>query len=918
MDNQKIINLFMKIDGGYNPTTQELDMLKGIERLSFKACLINALPEVIGELTQLKELDLSYTQIKYLPESICELTNLEILNLRFTNIQRLPENIGDLEKLIILDLSRTKIEYLPTSIENLKNLEVLDLGNTPIKMLPFNIDKLISLKILSLCFVHLDGLPREILDLSLNFIDDEYPLPGQLSSPNGIYIRGIGVMNVPTDILLADPLLLREYLESSNENEPINECKVMFLGDGGAGKSLIIHRLMNDGIITEDFSKDATPGINICSKKYQVGKEVIDLHFWDFGGQDIMYSMHRMFLTNRSLYIVVVNVRDNRQTEQAKFWIRNIRSFAKDVPILIIATHTDENEYAKVRITRIREEYDNIVDVLYISALKSDPETFLGAVRKKLIDTIMTMKTPRTALPVRWKQLINHIRTMPENYITSDYFYAKCLDYGISTRDDIMDSLIAWYQDLGVCFYSRRHPTSKKYMVLKPFWMLNALYILIVNGRGCAKNGFINENDIYKLIQMSEKDKEIKCVTNKIKYEDDEIQYIINVVLNFDLMYRVDNNRFFVPMLCDEYEDDLLKSFRNNNTAHIYFKYSYLPENVLHRYMVRMGSEIRPEFAWRTAAVFDRERCGWESFIRSEEDMLDIYVNANKHETHPVNTYLEIIRDSIYRINTELGLEAEEFVTYRRGDYKEVAFKLKFLLGCLKNGIGKVYSSDFDDAIYINEILSVVQNSNNELVIDVIRQMSSILLEMTERCVDLKKRGEVELTADFQLAISPVLNQKHGIQVVREYTIGRAKKRIGETDLLFYRYKDGIKQFLFILENKDISGFIRQYEQLMGYLNPNFLAGITLSINRNNGWEESFDYICDKLESLKKENHVFAPVDIDRKIVDRKTQYVKSQHIVPETGKSMPVYHLVLNISDKDRQEIALRSRSKRTDNLAY
>ena len=44
----------------------------------------------------------------------------------------------------------------------------------------------------------------------------------------------------------------------------------------------------------------------------------------------------------------------------------------------------------------------------------------------------------------------------------------------------------------------------------------------------------------------------------------------------------------------------------------------------------------------------------------------------------------------------------------------------------------------------------------------------------------------------------------------------------------------------------------------MGYLNPDFTAGFTLSINKGKGWEEAFDYICKKLEGLKEKGGKYA------------------------------------------------------------
>jgi hypothetical protein len=180
---------------------------------------------------------------------------------------------------------------------------------------------------------------------------------------------------------------------------------------------------------------------------------------------------------------------------------------------------------------------------------------------------------------------------------------------------------------------------------------------------------------------------------------------------------------------------------------------------------------------------------------------------------------------------------------------------------------------------------------------------------MSERIVDLEDQNETALTRTFQGEVGPVLNARFGIQIAREYTMGRAKKTIGETDLYFFSQNEGIKEDCYILENKVIENFSMQYEQLMGYLNPYFRAGITLSINKHKAWEYAFDYICEKLENLKEKSGDFAPILVDRITKSHLTQYVKSEHIVPETGHTMPVYHLVLQLSDDARSRIAVEAR---------
>ena len=497
---------------------------------------------------------------------------------------------------------------------------------------------------------------------------------------------------------------------------------------------------------------------------------------------------------------------------------------------------------------------------------------------------------------------------MPEDYITSDEFYLKCHDNGVGINAELLDQIIRWYQDLGRCFYSAKHPLSKQYMVLKPRWLLNALYILAFNGREYAKNGIITETDIHELICKKVSDENIKKVWPEIQYRPQEIQYIINVLLNFSLIYRLGPERFFIPMLCDENEPKKITSFDLEDAVHISFDYKYLPENVLHRLMVRHGYELNTKVVWRTGAIFERRQCGWTSLVRIRDNHLDIYATTENQKEHPINSYLDMMRESIYEINKVFGLHADEYIAYRK-DGREDCFDYAMLIGSKNTGISQVYSKAFKQAINVDEILGIINRFEDRDIEEVIEQMLSVLRSMTVRSVDLYDLDEPALTRTFQEAVEPVLNAKFGIHIAREYTLGRAKKTIGETDLYLFSQKDGIKQEWYILENKVIENFSKQYEQLMGYINPNFKAGITLSINKDKEWEEAFDYICEKLDILKEKRDEFAPIMIDRKIGTNGTRYVKSEHIVPETGHTMPVYHLVLQLSDDARQTVAVKAR---------
>ena len=689
MTDQEVLALLRRIDGGFEPTEEEKVELSKIKKITWKNIedipesidiLINlkgldvsgdflyksrlmTIPKSIGKLTNLQSLNLSNTYLSVLPDSIGNLMSLQSLELGHTELSELPDSIGNLTSLQSLKLSSTQLRELPDSIGDLTSLKSLDLSFTQLRELPESIGNLSELKIIVLEGLVLSELPESLLNLNIEYKDKEYD---PFSDEPGIYINGLRLKNQPIEIFHQSRELILEYYESikSKSTSPINECKVVFLGDGGAGKSLIIDRLINDGDISDNFDGESTPGICISSKKYLIGNEEIELHIWDFGGQAIMHSMHRLFLTNRTLYVVVTNARDNKANEQAWYWIRNIKSFANGAPVLLLVNQKDQNPSANVNENGLRKEYPELKQVRIVSALKDTKEEFDKEVCGAICQIVSDMETVHTPFPRSWHALMNDLQKMPGDVITSQEFYEKCKKYDVGTEKEQLDQIISWFQDLGVCFYSRKHPTSKRYMVVKPRWLLNALYILIFNGRSYAVNGVIKESDIYELICRKVSDKNVKQVYTDTTYKEDQIQYIITVLLNYELIYRLDEERIFIPMLCDENEPYALSDFGLNNAQQINFEYAYLPENVLHRLIVRHGNELDLGMVWRTGAVFERKDTKWNTLARIKDNTLELYVNAGNQEVNPANSYLEIIRESVYEINKDYGLSATEYISY--------------------------------------------------------------------------------------------------------------------------------------------------------------------------------------------------------------------------------------------------------------
>jgi Leucine-rich repeat (LRR) protein len=90
-------------------------------------------PEEIGSLLKLEELNLNNNQIVYVPPSIADLTNLRTLSLCNNQLKEIPAAIIKLTNLIFLNLSNNQIKEIPLEITKLKNLNFLNLNYNQIK-----------------------------------------------------------------------------------------------------------------------------------------------------------------------------------------------------------------------------------------------------------------------------------------------------------------------------------------------------------------------------------------------------------------------------------------------------------------------------------------------------------------------------------------------------------------------------------------------------------------------------------------------------------------------------------------------------------------------------------------------------------------------------------------------------------------
>ncbi|XP_075427050.1 DISP complex protein LRCH3 isoform X3 [Ascaphus truei] len=99
---------------------------------------LDSLPEEIGLLRQLTELDVSCNDIQVIPTQIGKLESLRDLNIRRNHLLRLPEEVAELP-LVRLDFSCNNVTVIPVCYRNLRHLQTITLDNNPLQSPPAQI-----------------------------------------------------------------------------------------------------------------------------------------------------------------------------------------------------------------------------------------------------------------------------------------------------------------------------------------------------------------------------------------------------------------------------------------------------------------------------------------------------------------------------------------------------------------------------------------------------------------------------------------------------------------------------------------------------------------------------------------------------------------------------------------------------------
>lgn len=689
-----------------------ISLLEGFRELQTLYLSNNQISDIsaLKNLTQLRSLYLSDNQISDISvlENLLQLETLDLSDNQISNISAL-ENLSQLHTLylrrnLFFRFNETHFQRKRgnqildiSALKNLTQLQKLDLGGNQIsdisalknlaqlKNLSFEENQISDISVLKNLkqLWSIDLNENNIIEIPIDFFNSGFNFFYENS--NGDIVKSIKYINLfgnplvspPKDLIWQGQYAIKAYYESLKKgSRPLNEAKLVLIGEPEAGKTSLLNFLLN-----KPFGETiSTKGVNLEQWQIKEDETNYRINLWDFGGQEIQSSVHQFFLTEDTLYVVVLNARQDAQFADRYF--EQIKSYAPNSPVIIVINRIDENPAAKIDENRIKDTYRDRNDepilrsVHKISLLKGHKDgDFEFQKQLEALDTairaeLMKLPTIHKIVPQSYFDVKEYLESKyfeHTPYISQETYKQICREKNLSADAD--DELLKYLDILGTVRYFDDLET-RNLQILNPEWLTDGVYRILTHERTHSLKGVITEKDLEVILQPTEK--------GAFEYPKHHYIYLIEMLKRFNLGHLREDKTIFIPKaFAEDYPDSFRPNEFKSDAIHFFFKYeTFIPSPIISGFIAKMFNFVKGSLYWEKGIVLEKAEMSETQIALVEQNTvanrIDIWVQG-RHSREFFIEIRQVFRDFHQK---RIGLVVDEMVVLDERQNSSVKYKV--------------------------------------------------------------------------------------------------------------------------------------------------------------------------------------------------------------------------------------------------
>ena len=426
--------------------------------------------------------------------------------------------------------------------------------------------------------------------------------------------------------------ILEYYFRVRRGRRPLNEAKLILVGRGAVGKTSIVNQLVHRRF---HQGEKKTEGIQITAWKIRLKGEEVRLNLWDFGGQEIMHATHQFFLTQRSLYLLVLNGREGGEDLDAEYWLKLIESFGGDSPVILVLNKIKEHPF-DVNRRALQSKYPAVR-----SFIKTDCEDGTGVdqLRNEIEMETNRLEHLRDSFPANWFTIKDRLAGMKDNYLSFENFRGICAE--LEETDLAAQEALAFYlHSLGIVLNYKDDPRLQDTHVLNPHWVTNGIYKILNSEKLEKQKGEIRLSDL-------------SAILDTVAYPPVMRRFLLDLMKKFELCFSFpeDDSRYLIPELLDKQEPALAAELKPGNCLNFQYHYPVLPQGLIPRFIVRTHGLSEGQPRWRSGVILQFE--GNRALVKADLQEKKVFISVSG-ATIGRRRLLAVIRADLDRIHSDI------------------------------------------------------------------------------------------------------------------------------------------------------------------------------------------------------------------------------------------------------------------------
>ena len=460
----------------------------------------------------------------------------------------------------------------------------------------------------------------------------------------------------------------------------------MLVGRGGAGKTSLRRYFTGK---KHRVDEPETPGISIDTFELQTEKRKFLVRLWDFAGQEITHALHKFFLSEGCVYILLVEPRADAEMDDAKYWLNMIATYSPGSKVLVAMNKQDCRENGGYDLDRysLQEDFPTIHSFTPTSCSQREG---CDELKKQLINAINSIEKhepPHLPVSSLWFSVIQRCIQTGQNqpHMEFDDFKEICIENGEadSVKHEIMARLL---NKLGVILHFADEPKLRDTAVLNPHWVTDGVYRLLRFKDKLESDGMLTLAEAIEALrgkQIEEKDNLGFKVDPDPAQEEKDARYLMRLMERFEMCFSVEaepeaqtvkSDAWLIPGAMVKFQPaSISEEWKNVKGTRIKYVYEELPEGLLPRFIVRTQLLSEGQVRWRQGVVLkDLEA---QALVRRRGSRRDDYVEVVvKGEDEDRFRLLQIIQQNLERIHKDLAGDPPDcFLEISAGSFKKTS-----------------------------------------------------------------------------------------------------------------------------------------------------------------------------------------------------------------------------------------------------